>query len=305
MKHQCFTSTLITAGCTIALTALSAVSALAGSVPAAKSPVPVTAAADWKINTIAPVTNPIFFEDAVIRSEVRPIYMHHNIDNDFITRGGDVDVYALQLRYAVTNRLAIIATKDGYIDLETGAGSGSDGWADVSAGLKYALIDNQESQFILTPGFTFEIPVGDSEVFQGNGDGKFDVFVSAQKGFNDFHIQGNTGVILPLDGDANSTVLHYSLMADYYVSRYFIPFVTLNGFTVLDEGNTLPIDTEGFDLINFGSSASNGATQIALGVGFRTRLADNLDFGIAYEKAVGSDRGLYDDRITADLTFRF
>lgn len=36
---------------------------------------------DWKVNTIAPVTNPIFFEDPVIRSEIRPIFIYHNFND--------------------------------------------------------------------------------------------------------------------------------------------------------------------------------------------------------------------------------
>lgn len=262
-------------------------------------------ATDWLDHTISPVTNPIYFEDAAIRTEIRPIYLHHNIDNGFITQGGSVDVWALQLRYAITDRLAFIATKDGYISLDPGAGGSQSGWADVAAGFKYAVIDDRANALLVTPGFTFEIPLGNRDVFQGNGSGQFDVFVSAQKGFGDFHLSGNTGFLLPLDRAEESTSFHYSVMADYYVHQYFIPFVSLNGFTVVDSGDTVPIDTEGFDLINFGSSKANGTNQMALGFGFRSRLTKNVDFGFAYETAVGSPKGLYDNRLTFDLSFRF
>ncbi len=295
-KASCFLA--LTAGAALA----GAVSLPVGKGKAVTQPPPPP---NWLDNTISPVTNPIYFEDAVIRSEIRPIYMHHRIDDDFITKGGDVNVWAIQARWAVTDRLAIIATKDGYISLNPGAGDSQDGWADVALGLKYAVIDDRANEFILTPGFTFEIPLGDDEVFQGNGDGQFDVFVSAQKGFGNFHLQGNLGFLLPIDGDAESLSFHYSLMADYYVSQWFIPFVTLNGFTVVDEGNALPLNSEGFDLINFGSSNAGGVNQMALGTGFRTRLTQNIDFGFAYETAVGSPEGLYDDRFTFDVSFRF
>ena len=46
----------------------------------------------WKANTISPVTNPPFFEDPQIHSEVRPIFLWHNIDKGFITGGGDVQI---------------------------------------------------------------------------------------------------------------------------------------------------------------------------------------------------------------------
>lgn len=282
-------------------------SAFAGSAPApaGKGVIPPPPATDWLDNTISPVTNPIFFEDPVIRNEVRPIFVYHRIDDGFITGGGDVYVYALQLRLALTDRLALIATKDGYIDIDLDNGGSADGWGDVALGFKYAVIDDRANQFIVTPGFTFEIPLGNREVFQGNGDGEWNLFVSAEKGFDDFHIQGNLGFRIPNNTSEESTILHYSLMADYHVCDMFIPFVTANAITVLDGGNALPLDTEGYDLINFGSSNSGGETQIALGVGFRSRLTKNLDFGFAYEKSVTSPEGLFDDRFTFDLSFRF
>jgi hypothetical protein len=148
-----------------ALAAVSLSTATAGTVAPKNPPLE---AADWKVNTIAPVTNPIFFEDAIIRSEIRPIFVHHTIDNNFLG-GGTAQLYALQLRYAVTDRLALIATQDGYFDVNNDAIANPDGWMDLAAGFKYALIDNPAAQFILTPGLTFHIPTGDRRVFQGRG----------------------------------------------------------------------------------------------------------------------------------------
>ena len=156
---------------------------------------PALAADDSLSTAISPVSNPIYFESALIESEVRPIYMHHSIDEDFV--GGNANVYALQLRWAVTERLAIIATKDGYIDLNPDALPHQTGWADVAAGLKYAVIKDEEHAFVLTPGLTFEIPLGQEDVFQGNGDGMWNVFTSAMKGFCNFHMTCNVGFNVP------------------------------------------------------------------------------------------------------------
>ena len=305
MTESRSSSTLTTTAAALAA-ALFATAAQAGTpAPApAKGPIPTPAiTGDWLADTISPVNNPIFFEDPAIRTELRPIYMHHRIDDGFITGGGDVNLYALQFRWAITDRLALIATKDGYIDLDPAIGEGSDGWADVSLGFKYALIDDRANQFILTPGFTFDIPLGDDQVFQGNGDGELNLFVSAAKGFGNLHFTGNAGIIIPFDGDAESTVLHYSFMADYKLCNWFIPFVSMNGWTVVDDGNNLPLTSEGYDLINFGSTSAD--TAITLGGGFRTRITQNLDFGFGYETAVVNPKGLFDDRFTFDMIWRF
>ena len=260
---------------------------------------------DWKDKAIEPVVNPLFFEDPLINSEVRPVFLWHKVDSSFIPGGADVRVYAAQIRYAINDRLAIIATKDGYIEIDPNAGPGTDGWADIGAGLKYALIDDVEKQLVVTPGLKIEFPTGNRDVFQGNGKGEWNLFVSAIKGFGNFHVLGSGGVRLPNDWDKETASAHYSLQLDYYTCRWFIPFIAANGHTVLSEADVLPINVEGFDLINFGATDAGGRTQITLGAGFRSRLHERVDLGFAYEFGATDPKGLFKDRYTVDLVFRF
>jgi len=276
----------------------------AGDPVASKQPV-LEEAVNWKTNTISPVADPILFEDAMIRTEVKPVFGYQNVAEDFFSQGGELLVYGIQIRYAVTDRFALIGTKGGYMEFHPKVGPDLEGWGDLGAGFKYALIDDVENQFILTPGVVFEAPTGDKEVYQGTGDGVFNLFVSAEKGFGDFHIITNVGLLLPVDGDAKSTILHYHIHADYYVCKLFIPFVVANGYSVVSPGTAVPLDTEGYDLTNFGSSASDGVTQATVGAGFRSRLTSNIDFGFSYEKAVVKPEGLVDDRYTVDFVIRF
>lgn len=262
-------------------------------------------AQDWTAQAIAPVTNPIFFESPLAQSEVRPIFMHHRLDSGFVG-GGSVNVYAVQLRYAVNDRLAIIATKDGFIETDTPGIGNRDGWGDLAAGLKYAIYKDDEKQTVVTPGVTVSIPTGSMEVFQGDGSGVINAFISATKGWDSLHLTGNIGVQVPLDSDKDNSNLHYSVMLDYYTCKWFIPFVAFNAFTTLSDGAGLGINSDGFDLINFGSSAASGTTQGAIGFGFRSRLIENLDLGFAYEVGVIDDGDdIYKDRFTVDLVWRF
>jgi len=259
---------------------------------------------DWKKKAISPVANPLFFESPLIESEARPIYMHHKISDDFV--GGFARIYAVQLRYAVTERLGIIATKDGYIQLRPGvAALRNSGWADIGAGLKYALIDKPEHIFILTPGFKFELPSGNRGVFQGNGDGEFNLFVSAMKGWGDFHATASVGGRIPVDDDAETSSVHYSAQLDYHACHWFIPFAVVSGQTVVSEARRTPFEVEGFDLINFGASNADGFTQIAVGGGFRSRFCRWADLGFAYERGVTRPEGIYDDRLTVDMIIKF
>lgn len=279
------------------------------------------ASASWINDTISPVTNPIYFEDPRITSELRPVYMYHSLPNTFdyyggkVPLGGDVQVFALQIRYAFTDRLALIATKDGYIEYQPKHSNGLQtlehhyGFADIAAGLKYALLDDQENQFILTPGFTITLPTGSSDVYQGYGAGEWNLFASAEKGWDKFHITGNTGFRIPNNFAEQTAQLHYSGQLDYHLSQYFIPFFAANGYTILSNGNHnrlgVPLNTELYDLINSGSTEARGTTQFTIGGGARSRLLNNLDVGVSYEVGVVHPVGIFESRVTADVIWRF
>lgn len=276
-----------------------------------------SAGADWKADTISPVANPIYFEDPQINSEARPIFIDHRLPSTFhfaggtAPLGGDIQIFALQLRYALSDRLALIATKDGYIESRPDHTlAHTYGWANITAGLKYALIDDKADQFILTPGLTLELPTGNENVFQGRGEGLWNLFVSSEKGWDRFHLTGNLGVLIPDDFSAQTAQAHYSLQADYKVCRYFIPMVFANGYTILTDGNNkllgaVNLNTELDDLADFGSTRASGHTDMTAGAGFRCRLLKNLDLGFAYEYGITSPQGVFKDRFTTDLVFRF
>lgn len=85
------------------------------------------------------------------------------------------------------------------------------------------------------------------------------IFVSATKGWDNLHLTGNIGVQVPFDGDKDNSNLDYSVMLDYFTCKWFIPFVAFNAFTTLSDGTGWGINSEGFDLINFGASAAIGS----------------------------------------------
>lgn len=273
------------------------------SMPTVQPAIP-SAAVDWFEHSVVPVMDPILFEDAIVRSEIRPVYGYQRISGDAPFLGGHLGVYGIQIHYAATDRLGFMLTKGGYNDVHLGNGAHLKGWGDLMLGAKYSIVDDKAHQFVLTPGFTLEIPTGENEVFQGRGNGIWNFFLAAEKGFGDFHLLANAGFLIP-NSSGNSTELHYHLQADYYVCRYFKPFVALNGYTVLSSGNNIPLNAEGYDLVNFGSSAASGSTQITLGGGFRSGITKNIDFGFSYEKSVRRPHGLLDDRLTFDFVIRF
>ena len=84
-----------------------------------------------------------------------------------------------------------------------------------------------------------------------------------------------------------------------------MPCVGAEGGAVLSRGNILPVEAEGYAVINCGSSLAVGVTQTTVGGDFRSCVAKNIDVGVAYEKGIISPEGLTDDPFTFDIIVRF
>ena len=171
---------------------------------------------------ISPMTNPVYFEDPRTLTEARLIYMNHRVPA--VLGGGSVQLFAMQLRAALTDDLSIIATKDGYAVSDSPLVD--DGWANVSAGLKLNVYKNVCTQTIASVGTTYEIPMGSRGTLQGHGDGEFHFFgTGGTEILEDTHFISGTGLRLPVDQDAQSTVFYWSNHIDRKIGKsgfYFL-----------------------------------------------------------------------------------
>lgn len=258
-----------------------------------------------------PVSNPVLFEAPTIETNIRPIFAYHEISSDFVSQGGNAKIAALQLRVALTDRLAFIATKDGYVWLEPHKVlQRKNGWANLAFGLKYAFL--QSDQYLATAGLRYEVASGDKDVFQGKGAGALNPFLSAGILLNDhLSVIGYTGPRLPISGN-DSTFWDTSAHVSYMIGS-FAPLMEVNWVHALDGGRRLAVDQEGFDFFNLGSQKSAGRGVVVQGYGFRYRLGDgwelsgkqlNAEFGAIYETPITDREDLFAWRVTTDVTFR-
>jgi len=275
-----------------------------------------------------PITNPTLFDLALPTTNVHPIFMYHNLPSTVNTTlgnlpmGGDVQIYALQLEFALNERLSIVATKDGYVDINAGNAAlwaDASGFANLGAGLKYAFIYDPVNEFVLSGSAVLELPTGNDDVFQGQGDGMVNLIVSALKMYDDFQLAGAAGARIAVNDDQSSSSF-VSAHASYEVTPWFIPLVELNWHHVLAPGNgsrafnaqaggAVPVVAtfEGSDLLNFGA-ANSGTNRdlVTAAIGFRSRVAQGVDVGFAYEiPLTPEDDGIIEDRFTLDLVWRF
>lgn len=263
---------------------------------------------------ISPVTSPTNFEDPRATTEVRPIFVYHMLSGSFVSDGGEVYIGAVQARAALTDRLSIIATKDGYVWRQPDSGlPDTKGWANLAFGAKYSVWRDPETETIGTVGLRYEAPTGNNEIFEGQGDGMLNPFISVGGAIGDLHLMGYTGPRLAISHQ-DSSFYDLSLHADYKLGMFY-PLLELNWVHVLDGGQRLPINQEGFDFFNFGSQFAGGDDYVTMSVGGRIRLWDDIewfsgrfgsvDFGAAYEFPLTSDGGVFGSRLTSDFVIRF
>ncbi len=257
---------------------------------------------------VAPLTNPIFNETPYITTEARAFYFYHRLPDEFVTGGGDVNLVALQLRLAITDRLGLIATKDGYADFQFDEVlEDESGFANLTLGFKYAIISKPEDETLLTAGLRYEIPINDLETggieLQGDGDGFLNPFLTGATTFGDFGLQASIGANMALDTDEDTSILHYSVHGDYELFPDFFPILELNGFTPITRGERLTGalgKLDGVDVLNFGSD--DRGTTVTVGGGFRYRFDDNIQLGLGAETPItDKDDSIFDYRVYFDL----
>jgi len=287
------------------------------------------------------------FEDPRIVTDVRPLFVYHNIDEDFLDvvqkvglkpPGGDAQIFAVQIRIKLLDRLALIATKDGYVwvdpdhDLDNIVKNGN-GFDNVGVGLKYNFVRDLELPALLTGGLRYEAPSGEPQGLQGSvfrsgnavgvdlherGNGILNPFLSAAWAYDDLHLLGYTGPRIALD-PVDSSFYDFSLHADYKLGVFY-PLLEMNWIHVLDGGNRLQpledaglkMDQEGFDFFNLGAPSAGGTDVVTIAFGGRVRILEDLqtpagngglDFGAVGEFPVTSRNDIFQWRVTTDLIF--
>lgn len=277
---------------------------------------------------IAPATAPYLFEDPFITTGVSAWYLWHQFPQSSPLQGGHVNVAAVQARIAITDRLALLATRDGYAwtDPDLAILDPQDGLMDLGLGLKYLLVSLPEHAFYLSPSLRFDLPAGSRDVFQGNGDGTIMPGVSLAWGlFDRVHILGNMGAQIPFDGGDQASMLFWNLQMDIAVTRWLVPFAGLNAYHYVGNGNgnlklktdlgNVPLATatallgsdwvNGMDYGNFGNENVNGRSVVTLAAGARVPLGRHVSLSAAYEIPVSQNEDVIEQRVTTNVIFEF
>jgi hypothetical protein len=274
---------------------------------------------------VMPMQMPYLFEDPFITTGLSLHGIWHDFPEGSVMQGGELWLVALQARVAITDRLAFIATKDGFTwqQPDNPVLDDEEGFYDITAGFKYALVDRPEDNFILSPSVRFDIPVGQDEVFQGNGDGEFIPTLSAAWGLGDFHVIADVGGRIPFDGDEETTQFYWNVHLDYALLPFLVPFVEAGGLHYTSDGDgsfevvttlgkiplaAIQASTGRFDAVdvgNIGGVDMDGASIVIFTAGLRFPITRHLMLGASYDFPVSSQEDIFNQRATLNATLEF
>ena len=252
---------------------------------------------------VRPISAPYYHEDSFITTDLRAWYINHQLGEI----DGSVDVGALQVRVALTERLQLVAYKDGYTNFKDTDLDGliSDGWNDVGAGIKWAFIQDWEKQFHMAAGIGYEFGWGDEDVLQDTEEYRF--WLSANKGFDKLHLGATVNYLIADDtedgllGSADMVTVH--LHADYYLTEWLSPVFELNGYFVQDEGK-VGAGLSGVDAVSIGGGEDEDTITGVIGFELRP-LGDDLGLRAAYETQLNDDDSLFGYRWTLSAVYEF
>jgi hypothetical protein len=254
---------------------------------------------------VRPISAPYFHEDAFVTTDLRAWYVEHDFDSDTaaVLNKGSAMVAALQVRIALTERLQLVAYKDGYTEFDdAGALADNSGMNDLAAGLKWAFVQDWENQFHLAAGLGYELGVGEEDVLQDSDELR--LWLSANKGFDRLHLGATANFLKAMDSDdsllGNADMITLHLHADYYLTEWFSPVLELNGYLAQDKG-ALPFS--GVDAGSLPGGSENDTYTVALGG--ELRVVDGLGLRVAYETELNDNVSLFGDRWTLSAVYEF
>jgi hypothetical protein len=282
-----------------------------------------------------PIVQPYLFEDPFITTGAYPYYIWHQFPKSDPLQGGEAHVAAAQLRVAVTDRFAIIATKDGYMWKNPGNPflTETQGWMNLGFGVKYAIYQDRDAGRIVSVALKYEAASGAHDSLQDEGDGLLMPSIAGAAKLGDLALIGDLGGSWAIDHEQSSSI-YYHLYAGYPILEVVTPFVQFSGMHWVDSGDgsrnielspvgqaalglpvpRVPIGAvqsvygvrfEGADVANLGSLGVDGLDYVTFAVGLHVRLMKNLAVSAAYERPITHHKSITRQRVTTNVALEF
>lgn len=270
---------------------------------------------DPDFDDIMPFTsNPLYAEDPKTSTEIRPMYFYQTIPgSQYYYKGGNVQFIGLQARVAFGERWSIVMNQLGWYGINPNSASGQPsekGFGELHLGVKYTFLRDRESNTIAAAGLNFQMPIGAGGVYQDTGTLSLAPWGTIAHRFGKSSY-GNWGVADSLGfsfgtSESRANFLYNSLHFDYDVANLHIyyPFVELNWFSYLRNGDARPLAFEGQDFANIGAITSY-KNYLNIAAGSRFRIGQHTQFGIGAQFPLTGTRDLNEFRLNLDFIWRY
>lgn len=254
---------------------------------------------------VQPFSNPIQFKDPRCMTDFRGIFIAAWSDPAMPLGDTSGQVYAFQLRAAVSERFEVFAAKDGIVRLSPGIGASQTGLANIAAGAKYAFYRDPDTQTIASAVVQYEAPTGYANIFQNQGSGLLAGYVVLGQEF-----AGSTHAIVQFGQNMAMNALDsgYFLTAAHIDKRIgrFTPFYEANWYYYNQNGQFLPtLGIEGGGLLNLGAGQVMGLSYVTNAVGFWYDLSSWQQLGLGYEFQVSQPIMLFDNYAMCQYIMRY
>lgn len=258
-------------------------------------------------NFIGPISSPVMSKDPRSLTEARGLFIQNWLPASHALGGGEFQAYALQARVALTERLTFIADKDGIVHLKTGGSPSQTGLLNLAAGLKYTLLRDVENQRLGAVGFMYEMPTGDADVYQNHGSGVWTVFGVYGQEFGCWHLLLNQAFQFGQNARDNVSFFFTQVHIDRQLFGWLYPVAELNWFQYVSSGNRgIPAAVgEGGSLINLGTSGMSGKDVCTGALGLKARINRHIEAGAVWETPLSDRKDLIQNRIVAEMIFRY
>jgi hypothetical protein len=266
-------------------------------------------------NLSSPITNPFLFEDPRSVTEIRPIFIFQTIpalNANF--NGGNAEFFGTQLRLAITDRFSLTINKLGVTWINPGAGSAQpagSGWSEVQLGPKFTFWRDPDRQIVAAAGLIFQIPDGSASAFQNTGSLSLVPYVTGavnflQGSWGSLNAMAALGYSFPTDSQ-RSAFFYNSWHLDWDIKNWHRVFPTLemNWFVYTHSGNVNPVNAEGLDLANMGSTAVGGMGNLSIAPGVRFKFGEHSQVGVAAEFPLVQGPVIQQFRLTVDFIWRY
>lgn len=257
-------------------------------------------------NKPRPIGSPLYFEDPFINTDLRLGYFYNKVPDDSRLKGGDFNVYTMQARVALTDRLQFLVG-DGGTQLDSPVLKDDSGWNDLTLGLKYAAYVDHEEDLIVSTGLKWRLSNGHADTLSGGVD-ELTPFVSAFKGWGKFNLLADVEGRIAMDEHRGNHLLCWNLQASYeIIERLFFPLFEFHGVHYLSNGDRNCWDVGGLDIANIGSNEVAGHSSFWAGVGARWNIVDHVSWGTVWEFPLQNpdNNDLFDYRVSTNLIFTF